>query len=220
MNKINLHVAYKTRLVTNILDFLKEGHMSEEDYDSAQMPFFMKDKTNEFKVNNKDIPQSPEGLNRNIKLMYELFGNPDIEVYIRDWTFLSLNKAIEVYNDYVNNNLTKVFDIGFQYAGMGHIVVLSCDLDNHLLFKRRDGGSNDYDREVNYKNLLKLHNVGWNILTRRWGFFFIVMALLNEIIWRNFSTDFWVSFKVFGFLPITIIFTFLQQSLIKKYSIK
>ena len=48
----------------------------------------------------------------------------------------------------------KVFDIAFQYAGMGHIVVLSCDLDNHLLFKRRDGGSNDYDREVNYKNLL------------------------------------------------------------------
>ena len=110
MNKINRHVAYKTRLVTNILDFLKDGHMSEEDYDSAQMPFFMKDKTNEFKVNNKDIPQSPEGLNRNIKLMYELIGNPDIEVYIRDWTFLSLNKAIEVYNDYVNNNQTKVFE--------------------------------------------------------------------------------------------------------------
>jgi len=74
--------------------------------------------------------------------------------------------------------------------------------------------------QIYLSSLLKLHNVGWNILTRRWGFFFIVMALLNEIIWRNFSTDFWVSFKVFGFLPITIIFTFLQQSLIKKYSIK
>mgnify|MGYP001161176258 FL=1 len=74
--------------------------------------------------------------------------------------------------------------------------------------------------QIYLSSLLKLHNVGWNILTRRWGFFFIVMALLNEIIWRNFSTDFWVSFKVFGFLPITIIFTFLQQGLIKKYSIK
>ena len=38
----------------------------------------MKDKNNEFKVNNKDIPKLPEGLNRNIKLMYELIGNPDI----------------------------------------------------------------------------------------------------------------------------------------------
>ena len=55
MNKINRHVAYKTRLATNILDFLKDGHMSGENYDSAQMPFFMKDKTNEFKVNNKDF---------------------------------------------------------------------------------------------------------------------------------------------------------------------
>ena len=153
MNKIIRHVAYKTRLVTNILDFLKDGHTSEENYDSAQMPFFMKDKTNEFKVNNKDIPQSPEGLNRNIKLMYELIGNPNIEVYIRDWTFLSLNKAIEVYNDYVNNNQTKVFDIGFMYIGMGHIKVLSCDLENNLFFYRFDGGSSGHDR-ILYRNMI------------------------------------------------------------------
>ena len=131
MDKINRHVAYKTRLVTNILDFLKDGHMSKEDYDSAHMPFFIKDKNNEFKVNNKDIPELPEGLNRNIKLMYELIGNPDIEVYIRDWTFLSLN--------------------GFMYVGMGHIKVLSCDLENHLFFYRFDGGSSGHDR-ILYRN--------------------------------------------------------------------
>ena len=74
--------------------------------------------------------------------------------------------------------------------------------------------------QIYLSNLLKLNNKGWNILTIRWGLFFLFMAILNEIIWRNFSTDFWVSFKVFGFLPITIIFTFLQQGLIKKYSIK
>ena len=68
--------------------------------------------------------------------------------------------------------------------------------------------------------MLKLDDIGWNILTKRWGFFFVAMALLNEIIWRNFSTNFWVSFKVFGFLPIIIIFTIFQQKLIKKYSIK
>ena len=47
-----------------------------------------------------------------------------------------------------------VFDIGFQYIGLGHIEVLSCDLTNHLLFKRRDGGSNGWDREDNYKDLM------------------------------------------------------------------
>jgi intracellular septation protein len=74
--------------------------------------------------------------------------------------------------------------------------------------------------KIYLSSLIKLNDVGWNILTIRWGIFFVVMAILNEIIWRNFSTDFWVSFKVFGFLPLTIIFTILQQNLIKKYLIR
>ena len=74
--------------------------------------------------------------------------------------------------------------------------------------------------QIYLSSLIKLNDIGWDILTKRWIFFFLAMALLNEIIWRNFSTDFWVSFKVFGFLPLTIFFTILQQNLIKKYSIK
>ena len=74
--------------------------------------------------------------------------------------------------------------------------------------------------KIYLSNLIKLNDVGWNILTKRWGIFFLTMAILNEIIWRNFSTDFWVSFKVFGFLPITIIFMILQNNLMKKYSAK
>ena len=69
--------------------------------------------------------------------------------------------------------------------------------------------------KIYLSSLIKLNDVGWNTLTIRWGIFFVVMAILNEIIWRNFSTDFWVSFKLFGFLPLTIIFTILQQNLIK-----
>ena len=74
--------------------------------------------------------------------------------------------------------------------------------------------------KIYLSNLIKLNDTGWNILSKRWGIFFLLMAILNEIIWRNFSTDFWVSFKVFGFLPITIIFTILQKDLIQKYQIK
>ena len=57
----------------------------------------------------------------------------------------------------------------------------------------------------------------WLILTRRWVGFFVFLALLNEAIWRNFSTDAWVNFKVFGILPLTLIFMALQMSLLKKY---
>ena len=67
---------------------------------------------------------------------------------------------------------------------------------------------------------LKLEEVGWIILTQRWAAFFIALAVLNEIVWRTMSEDFWVSFKVFGILPITFIFTMTQFPLIKKYQIE
>ena len=67
---------------------------------------------------------------------------------------------------------------------------------------------------------LKLQDKGWSILTKRWIYFFIVLALLNEIIWRTQSTDLWVNFKVFGILPITFIFTLTQFSIIRKYQIE
>lgn len=65
---------------------------------------------------------------------------------------------------------------------------------------------------------LELKEEGWLRLSARWGFFFLFLALLNEVIWRNFSTDFWVNFKVFGMLSCTIIFTAAQLPLIKRYS--
>ncbi|MGV1013785.1 MAG: septation protein A [Methyloceanibacter sp.] len=71
--------------------------------------------------------------------------------------------------------------------------------------------------ELLFGPVFKLSEEGWRKLTFRWVLFFIVMAVLNEIVWRNFSTDFWVSFKVFGFLPLTFLFTLLQLPLIQRY---
>ena len=62
-----------------------------------------------------------------------------------------------------------------------------------------------------------LDDVGWKKLTIRWGAFFVFLAILNEIVWRNFSTDFWVSFKVFGILPLTFLFAAFQIGLIQKH---
>ena len=66
---------------------------------------------------------------------------------------------------------------------------------------------------------LRLEDEGWAILTQRWIAFFIALAVLNEIVWRTMSEEFWVSFKVFGILPITFIFTMTQFPLIKKYQV-
>lgn len=59
---------------------------------------------------------------------------------------------------------------------------------------------------------------GWRLLTLRWSGFFFFLAILNEFVWRSFSTDTWVSFKVFGFLPLTLVFAALQVGLLQKYA--
>jgi intracellular septation protein len=60
---------------------------------------------------------------------------------------------------------------------------------------------------------------GWRKLTFRWGLFFLFLALVNEIVWRSFSTDTWVAFKVWGIMPITLLFTFSQMPLIMRHSL-
>ena len=64
-----------------------------------------------------------------------------------------------------------------------------------------------------------LADEGWNILTKRWTIFFFSLALLNELVWRTQSEEFWVNFKVWGLLPITFVFTSFQVSLITKYKL-
>ena len=64
---------------------------------------------------------------------------------------------------------------------------------------------------------LSLDDAGWRILTLRWAGFFIAMGLLNEAVWRTQSTDFWVTFKVFGLLALTLAFALLQTPLILRH---
>ena len=67
---------------------------------------------------------------------------------------------------------------------------------------------------------LKLTDAGWQKLTMRWIGFFLAMAALNEIVWRNFETATWVIFKVWGILPLTLIFAVAQVGLIRRYEAK
>lgn len=68
------------------------------------------------------------------------------------------------------------------------------------------------------QSVMELTEEGWRLLTWRWAWFFVVLAILNELVWRNFSTDFWISFKVFGILPLTIAFGAGQIGLMRRYA--
>ena len=68
-----------------------------------------------------------------------------------------------------------------------------------------------------FDSVFHLTDEGWRKLTIRWAVFFVVMAVLNEIVWRTQSTDFWVSFKLFGFVPLTFLFAIAQLPLMKKH---
>jgi len=71
---------------------------------------------------------------------------------------------------------------------------------------------------VVFDSMIHLTGEGWTKLTLRWAVFFLALAVLNEIVWRTQTTDTWVTFKVFGFLPLTFVFMMLQLPLLQKYA--
>jgi len=74
--------------------------------------------------------------------------------------------------------------------------------------------------KILFDGALHVTEEGWRRLAWRWAFFFLALALLNEILWRTQTTDLWVKFKTFGFLPLTILFALSQAPLIMRYESK
>jgi intracellular septation protein len=70
-----------------------------------------------------------------------------------------------------------------------------------------------------FGEVFRLTEEGWRKLTLRWACFFVCLAVLNEIVWRSFSTDVWVSFKVFGIMPLTMAFAVAQIGLLRQYEL-
>lgn len=68
-----------------------------------------------------------------------------------------------------------------------------------------------------FGTVFELTAEGWRKLTFRWGLFFVLLAVLNEVVWRSFDTDTWVSFKVFGIMPLTVVFSLAQMPLMTRY---
>jgi intracellular septation protein len=82
--------------------------------------------------------------------------------------------------------------------------------------------------KILFDGAIQVTEEGWRKLTWRWAFFFLALAILNEIVWRGAAhylpaveaTDLWVKFKTFGFLPLTLLFALSQAPLIMKYEAK
>lgn len=70
-----------------------------------------------------------------------------------------------------------------------------------------------------FGSVFSLDDEGWRKLTFRWALFFLLLAVLNEVVWRNFSTDTWVSFKVFGIMPVSMVFALSQLRLLKRHQL-
>ena len=73
--------------------------------------------------------------------------------------------------------------------------------------------------KVVFGEAFQLREEGWRKLTLRFGWFFVALAGLNELVWRNFSDDGWTNFKVFGIMPLTIVFMLLQTGLLRRYAV-
>ena len=70
-----------------------------------------------------------------------------------------------------------------------------------------------------FGSVMNLHDRGWRLLTRRWIIFFLILAFLNEVIWRTQTTEFWIQFKLFGIMPLTLAFSMAQLPLINRHMI-
>jgi intracellular septation protein len=70
-----------------------------------------------------------------------------------------------------------------------------------------------------FDSAFRLTDEGWRKLTLRWAVFLLLLAVLNELVWRTVPTDTWVTFKVFGLVGLTFVFTLFQLPLINRYAL-
>jgi hypothetical protein len=140
---------------------------SSEKYDSTQAPFFRKSINDDINEHNSENVLNIENLNlinsfkllklpKNIEDFFINNNAYNCEIYLNNYTFLSMKKIIELYDFYKNDNITNIIDLGFIYEGMGWIQVIYYNTKFNKLFFRSDGGSNNYDREDNYNLMKKL----------------------------------------------------------------
>jgi intracellular septation protein len=107
------------------------------------------------------------------------------------------------------------------YSGDSRFIKMKPTIINILFFLVLSGGLL-FDKGLMQYVLgqkFDMSHDNWKILSKRWCLFFLICAILNEIIWRNFSEDVWINFKVFGLMIITVLFVFTQMRFLTKFAV-
>lgn len=143
---------FQKKRMERILLTLTKGLKSSEGYNSYKQYFYQDPNSKPFIIGSTEVKTFPKGLNESVQWLYQLIGDPQSEVYVKEWTFFSLEQALSLYKDYQENGQERMFDIAYRYYGLGTVEVLSCDLQTHKLYIQLDGGANGWDQEYNKKN--------------------------------------------------------------------
>lgn len=135
--------------------FIESGKIGVKDATVVDNPFLIQNPQEDGSVGfntpevNKILNEVP--IKDSLKLMYQIIGNPDVEMYFNQWTLLSLNKVKQQYNIKVAKSQHRAIDFAIAYAGMGHVVVCSYDPESSKIYYRHDGGSNGYECDDRFK---------------------------------------------------------------------
>jgi hypothetical protein len=142
----------------------------KKNYDSTTNAFFRQNINNDIEehnslniLDNNVINYINElkkiNLPKNIEDFFINHNAYESEIYINNYTFISIKKILELYEFYKKDNITNIIDIGFIYKGMGWIEVIYYNTKFNKLFFREDGGSNNYDRKHNYDIMKKISEI-------------------------------------------------------------
>lgn len=135
--------------------FVTKGRRGVDNYSTLQQPFMMKSNSTEGKVEfdtvsvNEILENIP--IHTSLKRIYQTIGNPNVDYYYNDWILLSLKQVQEQYKLYQEKKQTRAIDFAMIYTGLGHCIFASYDPILNKIYYRNDGGSNGWDREINFK---------------------------------------------------------------------
>ena len=135
---------------------IDEGSLSKSEYDSTNSPFMQQNNhSTEIKYNSISDERL---INFPVLLaaIYKTIGDDSVEFNYGNWTFLGLKNIEKRTQIYQKDDQHKLVDIGIKYHGMGFCYVCSINIDSKMICFRIDGGSNDWDRENNYKIFTKM----------------------------------------------------------------
>ena len=182
---MNTNIGYTENYSTNNNISINENDInhSKKGYDSTLAPFFRQyiDDDNTDIKSDSIIPDTDYTSIDTINLFINLCDNKDIqdffinnkavdrEIYIKEWTFFSVEKILSLNEMYKVSNINNIIDLGYIYYGMGWVIVAFYYITDKKIYARMDGGSNNYDRVENFNNLKKIDSV---LLDKTTGMFF------------------------------------------------